>query len=136
LASLRGDFAAVFPNRPIQGEFRDQPSSEIAPTAATIVRQVDDDSTKSVDIRPIIHLTPGALNLKKTGPRQDRQMRRHGILRNLATSGHVACPDRAGERSYKPAKGRHARILRERGQGLDGGTLIDASRHADKIAEQ
>jgi hypothetical protein len=80
-------------------------------------------------------LPPDALDTEETGPRQNRQMRRHRILGDLAASRDVTGADRVGVSGNEPAKCRHAGVLRQRGQGLDGGTLIDESRHADEIAE-
>jgi hypothetical protein len=73
--------------------------------------------------------------MEKTGPRQNRQMRRHRILGDLATSGDVTSADRIRVNGNEPAKCRYTRVLCQRGQGLDGGTLIDESRHADEITE-
>jgi hypothetical protein len=119
-------FATFFHNRKI----RDERSAQIASTVATFFRQVDDDSTKSVEIRPII-LPPGALDTKQPGSRQDRKMGGHRILRHLASSGDVTGADRSWVRGGEAPKCRHARNLRERGEGLDNGALIDESRHAD-----
>jgi hypothetical protein len=125
----------VFHDRAIRYEIRDDRSAEIASTPAAIFRQIHDDGTKSVEVRLVVHLAPVPLDMEETGPRQDCQMGRHCILRDLASSGDVTRSDGVGVCSNEPTKCCHAGVLRERSEHLDGGSLIGESRHADPLIE-
>ena len=56
----------------------------------------------------------------KACPREDRQMGRHGILRNLKKPGDFACGDPIRFSARQKAKGLQPSRLSERGEACNG----------------
>ena len=121
------------PRRAAGGQICDQGRAEFGPPATTVLEQIQRDLAKAIEVGAVYDRAAMSFAGDETGPRQDRQMRRHGVLRNieppckLAGSDTVRLPSDQQPKRVEPCR------LGERGKSSYGGRLIHKSSIIDLI---
>jgi hypothetical protein len=94
--------------------------ADIRPAVATILHEEQHDLPEALKIRVVEDGTAMAIASNKACPGEDRQMRRHGVLRNIKKPGYFACGDPVGFSTRQKAKRLQPSGLSERGEARDG----------------
>ena len=98
----------------------EQGLTDIRPAIAAILHEKQHHLPEALKIRVVDDGSAMAITSNKPCPCEDRQMRRHGVLRNLQKPGDFACWDPVGFSARQKAKGLQPSRLSECGEATDG----------------
>ena len=93
--------------------------AEIRRAVAAILHEKQHDLAEALEIRVIDDGAALAVTSHKASPCEDRQMCRHGVLRNLEKPGYFACGDPVWFATHQKAKRLEPSGLSERGKACN-----------------